>query len=191
MRMTWCSVREGNLGFRVQLGEQQPSCLECSVMPECYFSALSSVQSLLWPSILVARRQVRPPRLVASSRMALRPSTAGRLRAIEAGPPLPPPEDHPFQHILSRMPPELWTDIARRALAADGDSGPAWLRLSLVSHTFRDAVAGDATVMPRAHHTPCRHLHAESSRRPFRLNRQVRQPYLKMHGLCRACLLCA
>ncbi len=39
--------------------------------------------------------------------------------------------------------PELWSVIARRALAAEDDSVQAWARLSRVSRNFRDAIAGD------------------------------------------------
>ncbi len=79
--------------------------------------------------------------LLSSSRMSLRPFVAGRV--IEVEPPLPGSEDHPFQDTLEKVPPELWTVIARRALAAEGDSGQAWSRLGLVSRTFRSAIAGD------------------------------------------------
>jgi len=65
-------------------------------------------------------------------------------RVIVVEPPLPPPpEDHPFRHTLSAVSPDLWTMIARCALAADGDSVQTWLRLSLVNRTFRNATAGD------------------------------------------------
>ena len=45
--------------------------------------------------------------------------------------------------------PELWAVIARAALAADGDTVQAWSRLSLVSRTFRKAIAGGSTLRKR------------------------------------------
>ncbi len=40
------------------------------------------------------------------------------------------------------VPPDLWSTLARAALAAEGDSIAAWLRLRLVSRIWRDALAG-------------------------------------------------
>jgi len=54
----------------------------------------------------------------------------------------PPPS---LAGVPATLVPELWSLIARRALAADGDSVQAWLRLSLVSRTFRSALAGERT----------------------------------------------
>ncbi len=55
----------------------------------------------------------------------------------------PPPS--PAGVLPATLAPELWALIARRALAADGDSVQAWLRLSLVSRTFRNALLGERT----------------------------------------------
>jgi len=41
--------------------------------------------------------------------------------------------------------PEIWALIARFALAADGSTVNAWIRLSLVNQTFRSALAGEHT----------------------------------------------
>ena len=50
------------------------------------------------------------------------------------------------------LPSELLPLVARRALAADGDSVQTWLRLSLVSHTFHRAIAGECELCVRAVH---------------------------------------
>ena len=44
---------------------------------------------------------------------------------------------------LTTLTRDAWAAIARCALTADGYSVQAWCRLSLVSRTFRNAVAGD------------------------------------------------
>ena len=46
------------------------------------------------------------------------------------------------QQPASDVPPDVWRTLARPALAAEGDSVAAWLRLSMVSRTWREALAG-------------------------------------------------
>ena len=46
------------------------------------------------------------------------------------------------QQPASDVPPDVWRTLARAALAAEGDSVAAWLRLSMVSRTWREALAG-------------------------------------------------
>ena len=40
------------------------------------------------------------------------------------------------------VPVDVWRTLARAALTAEGDSLAAWLRLSTVSRTWREALAG-------------------------------------------------
>ena len=57
--------------------------------------------------------------------------------------PTPPPSRDMPSTCPDTLSPDLWTAIARSALAAAVDSVQAWCRLSLVSHTFRHAIAGE------------------------------------------------
>jgi len=67
---------------------------------------------------------------------------------VVAEPSPPPSRDTPYasNSPLDTLSLDLWAAIARSARAADGDSVQTWCRLSLVSRTFCDAIAGELTL---------------------------------------------
>ena len=52
------------------------------------------------------------------------------------------------------LPSDVWSTLARAALAAEGDGLAAWLRLSLVCRAWRDSLAGacDMRTVARTSH---------------------------------------
>ena len=47
-----------------------------------------------------------------------------------------------LQDVMANVPSDVYPTIARAALAAEGNTLATWLRLSMVSRTWRESVAG-------------------------------------------------
>jgi len=61
-----------------------------------------------------------------------------------------------LQQALSDVPPDVWRTIALAALAAEGNSVSAWLRLSMVSSAWRKVLAGTGSLLAFAFHVGLR-----------------------------------
>lgn len=66
------------------------------------------------------------------------------------------------------LPPDVWAAVAKAALAAEGDSLAIWLRLGMVSRSWRDILSGSR--LPHQCHKAqslCRHSDPSSQSAGF------------------------